>query len=53
MPSVIPVCVVAALRSDADAVGDAAWWAEQIGADFPLGVFGEDLRVEGLEAVSP
>lgn len=28
---------------------DAAWWAEQLGRDIPSGLFGENLRVEGLE----
>jgi len=28
---------------------DAEWWAAEIGAALPPGVFGENLRVEGLE----
>lgn len=28
---------------------DARWWAEEVGAEFPPGVFGENLRVEGLD----
>ena len=31
------------------AAGDADWWAEQLGRDIPPGLFGENLRVEGLE----
>jgi len=28
---------------------DAQWWAREVGNDFPPGVFGENLRVEGLD----
>jgi len=28
---------------------DARWWAEQVGHEFPPGVFGENLRVEGFD----
>lgn len=28
---------------------DAAWWAGEVGAEFPPGVFGENLRVEGFD----
>jgi MOSC domain-containing protein YiiM len=31
------------------AAEDADWWAEQLGRDIPPGLFGENLRVEGLE----
>ncbi|HWL01193.1 MAG TPA: MOSC domain-containing protein [Microbacteriaceae bacterium] len=93
MPSVLAVCVVSALRSDAGPVGvtgidkrpvdgpvrvgtyglyadvqadrerhggldqavyaygeeDAEWWAREVGSEFPPGVFGENLRVEGFD----
>lgn len=28
---------------------DADWWAEQVGAPFPAGTFGENLRIEGFD----
>ncbi len=28
---------------------DADWWAAEVGADFPPGVFGENVRVEGFD----
>ena len=28
---------------------DADWWAEQVGAEFAPGVFGENIRVEGFD----
>jgi MOSC domain-containing protein YiiM len=28
---------------------DAAWWASQLGRDLPAGVFGDNLRTEGLD----
>jgi len=31
------------------AAEDADWWAEQLGRDIPPGLFGENLRVAGLE----
>ncbi len=31
------------------AAEDADWWAEELGRDIPPGLFGENLRVEGLE----
>lgn len=31
------------------AAEDADWWAEQLGRDIPAGLFGENLRVEGLD----
>jgi MOSC domain-containing protein YiiM len=31
------------------AAEDADWWAEQLGRDIPPGLFGENLRVEGLD----
>jgi len=31
------------------AAEDADWWAQQLGRDIPPGLFGENLRVEGLE----
>jgi len=31
------------------AVEDADWWEEQLGREIPAGLFGENLRVEGLD----
>lgn len=31
------------------AAEDADWWAEQLGRDIPPGLFGENLRVSGLD----
>lgn len=31
------------------AVEDADWWEEQLGRDIPAGLFGENLRVEGVD----
>ena len=31
------------------AAEDADWWAEQLGRDIPPGLFGENLRVEGVD----
>ncbi|WP_395638567.1 MOSC domain-containing protein [Pseudolysinimonas sp.] len=31
------------------AAEDAAWWAGQLGRDIPPGLFGENLRVEGID----
>jgi MOSC domain-containing protein YiiM len=31
------------------AAEDADWWAEQLGRDIPPGLFGENLRVAGIE----
>jgi MOSC domain-containing protein YiiM len=31
------------------AVEDADWWEEQLGREIPPGLFGENLRVEGLD----
>jgi MOSC domain-containing protein YiiM len=31
------------------AAEDAEWWEEQLGREIPAGMFGENLRVEGLE----
>ncbi|HEY1099858.1 MAG TPA: MOSC domain-containing protein [Myxococcota bacterium] len=32
---------------------DADWWAEQLGREIPPGLFGENLRVSGLDASNP
>ena len=34
------------------AAEDADWWAEQLGRDIPPGLFGENLRVAGLDVSS-
>ncbi|MEO5534858.1 MAG: MOSC domain-containing protein [Pseudolysinimonas sp.] len=35
------------------AAEDADWWAQQLGRDIPPGLFGENLRVEGIDASTP